>query len=83
MLQSQAKISKFKFREFLCDTFTWKAERDLYAPLNSVGVPVFAEKISEGNCIEYCGFCPHILVQQGHVLNLTRVSNPIIILRTT
>lgn len=62
---------------------TWKAERNLDDPFSSVGVPIFAEKTSKENCIKYYGFCPDILVQQKHVLNLTHVSNPIIIQRTT
>ena len=74
MLQSKQKSVSLSSGSF-CAIITWKPERNLYAPFNSVSVPVFAEKTSEENCIEYYGFCSDILVQQKHVLNLTRVSN--------
>lgn len=82
MLQSKLKPVSLSSGSF-CVIITRKAERNLYASFNSVGVPVFAEKTSEENGIEYCGFCPNILVQQKHVLNLTRMSNPIFIQRMT
>lgn len=63
----------------VCIMITWKAERNLYAPFNSVGVPIFAEKTSKENCIGYYGFCPDILLLQKHVLNLTCMSNHILI----
>lgn len=63
----------------VCIMITWKAERNLYAPFNSVGVPIFAEKTSKENCIRYYGFCPDILLLQNHVLNLTCMSNHILI----